>query len=90
MSNMEKDKNAEALKNWAKAVIDWLGIPPDSYIILGENKKENRDKIYCPVKAEDCRYYFDNGECGIEDPYNECEDFYNSVEKLNSLLSEED
>lgn len=31
-------------------------------------------KIYCPVNGWDCPYYKD-GECGIEDPYNECTDF---------------
>lgn len=31
-------------------------------------------KIYCPFNGYDCPYYKD-GECGIEDPYNECDDF---------------
>lgn len=31
-------------------------------------------KIYCPVCGWGCPY-FKNGECGIEDPLNECDDF---------------
>ena len=31
-------------------------------------------KIYCPVNGWDCPYYKD-GECGIENPLEECEDF---------------
>lgn len=31
-------------------------------------------KIYCPVNGWDCPYYKD-GECGIEDPISECDDF---------------
>lgn len=32
------------------------------------------NKIYCPCDAFDCPYY-KKGECGIEDPVNECDDF---------------
>lgn len=32
------------------------------------------NKIYCPVSGWDCPYYKD-GECGIEDPISECDDF---------------
>lgn len=31
-------------------------------------------KIYCPVNAWDCAYYKD-GECGLEKPLEDCEDF---------------
>lgn len=31
-------------------------------------------KIYCPANGWDCPYY-NKGECGIEDPMRECEDF---------------
>ena len=31
-------------------------------------------RIYCPVNAWDCPYY-KLGECGIEDPMNDCDDF---------------
>ena len=34
-----------------------------------------KGKIYCPVNGWDCSYYKD-GECGIESPYEECDDFY--------------
>lgn len=32
------------------------------------------NKIYCPVNGWDCPYY-KKGECAIEDPFNECDDF---------------
>ena len=31
-------------------------------------------KIYCPVNGWDCPYYKE-GECGIEDPMRDCDDF---------------
>ena len=31
-------------------------------------------KIYCPVNGWDCPYFKD-GECGIENPIEECDDF---------------
>ena len=34
-----------------------------------------KGKIYCPVNGRDCPYYKDV-ECGIENPYEECDDFY--------------
>lgn len=34
-----------------------------------------KGRIYCPVNGWDCPYYKD-GECGIESPYEECDDFY--------------
>lgn len=33
-----------------------------------------KGKIYCPVNGWDCSYY-KNGECGIENPLKECDDF---------------
>ena len=33
-------------------------------------------KIYCPVNEFDCPYYYINGECAIENPYEECDTFY--------------
>lgn len=33
-----------------------------------------KKKIYCPANGWDCPYY-KKGECGIEDPMNECDDF---------------
>lgn len=37
-------------------------------------KMKRTKKIYCPVNGWDCPYY-KNGECGIEDPIHECDDF---------------
>lgn len=34
-----------------------------------------KGRIYCPVNGWVCPYYKD-GECGIERPYEECDDFY--------------
>ena len=31
-------------------------------------------KIYCPANSWDCPYY-KNGECGIENPLTDCDDF---------------
>lgn len=31
-------------------------------------------KVYCPVNGWDCPYFL-NGECGLEDPYKDCDDF---------------
>lgn len=31
-------------------------------------------KIYCPANGWDCPYY-KNGECGIENPLADCDDF---------------
>lgn len=41
-----------------------------------------KGKIYCPVNGWDCPHY-KNGECGIENPYKECDDFYNMWYECN-------
>ena len=33
-----------------------------------------KGKIYCPANGWDCPYY-KNGECGIENPLADCDDF---------------
>ena len=33
-----------------------------------------KGKIYCPVNGWDCPYYKD-GECGLENPLEDCDDF---------------
>ena len=33
-----------------------------------------KGKIYCPLNGWDCPYY-KKGECGIENPAKECDDF---------------
>ena len=33
-----------------------------------------KKKIYCPANGWDCPYY-KKGECGIENPAKECDDF---------------
>lgn len=33
-----------------------------------------KGKIYCPSNGWDCPYY-KNGECGLDDPMNDCDDF---------------
>lgn len=33
-----------------------------------------KKKIYCPANGWDCPYY-KKGECGIENPIKECDDF---------------
>lgn len=33
-----------------------------------------KGKIYCPANGWDCPYY-KNGECGLESPIDECDDF---------------
>lgn len=46
------------------------------YYIHQIKKSDNMrtKRIYCPVNGWDCPYY-KNGECGIEDPIHECDDF---------------
>lgn len=33
-----------------------------------------KGKIYCPTNGLDCPYY-KNGECGLESPIDDCDDF---------------
>ena len=33
-----------------------------------------KGKIYCPADSWDCPYY-KNGECGLNDPLEDCDDF---------------
>ena len=42
--------------------------------IIKEDTKMRKGKIYCPANGWDCPYY-KKGECGIEDPIKECDDF---------------
>ena len=32
-------------------------------------------KIYCPVNEKNCPYY-SKGECGLNNPIDDCDDFY--------------
>lgn len=45
-------------------------------------------KIYCPVNGWDCPYYKD-GECGIENPIDECDDFGAFWDKGDDYESDE-
>lgn len=46
-------------------------------------------KIYCPVNGWDCPYYFD-GECAIESPYEECDDFASMWDKDDDYVCEDE
>ena len=46
-------------------------------------------KIYCPVNGWDCLYYKDN-ECGLEDPYIDCDDFASMWDKDDDYLCEDE
>lgn len=43
-------------------------------LMIVEGEKMRDYKIYCPANGWDCPYW-KQGECGIEDPINECDDF---------------
>ncbi len=50
-----------------------------------------KKKIYCPVNGWDCPYY-KNNECGMENPYKDCDDFYGSYGddyKLSDFYTDE-
>ena len=40
-----------------------------------ENNKNKRPHFHCPVNGWDCPYY-KKGECTLENPYENCDDFY--------------
>lgn len=46
-------------------------------------------KIYCPANGWDCPYYR-KGECGIENPIAECDDFGCFWDEDDDYLSDED
>lgn len=46
-------------------------------------------KIYCPANGWDCPYYR-KGECGIENPIAECDDFSCFWDEDDDYLSDED
>lgn len=48
-----------------------------------------KNKIYCPVDAWDCPYYKE-GECGIEDPINECGDFVSFWGEEDNYICEDE
>lgn len=33
------------------------------------------DRIYCPANSWDCPYWKSNGECALDDPMKDCDDF---------------
>lgn len=51
-------------------------------------------KIYCPVNGWDCPYYKKDqcglGECGIEDPISECDDFASMWDKDDDFVCEDE
>lgn len=57
-------------------ILKWVLIPILVAILTtAERSKKMRDyKIYCPANGWDCPYY-KLGECGINDPMAECDDF---------------
>lgn len=34
-----------------------------------------KGRIYCPANGWDCPYYNKNGECALNDPMKDCDDF---------------
>lgn len=46
-------------------------------------------KIYCPVNGWDCPYYH-YGECSIEDPIHECEDFATQWNEDDDYICEDE
>lgn len=46
-------------------------------------------KIYCPVNGWDCPYYQD-GECGLEDPYRDCDDFFSRCAGETDYICEDE
>ena len=46
-------------------------------------------KMYCPVNGWDCPYY-KNNECGLEDPYADCDDFASMWDKDDDYLCEDE
>ena len=46
-------------------------------------------KIYCPVNGWDCPYY-KNGECGIENPHADCDDFANMYDDDDYYCEDEE
>ena len=51
--------------------------------------KMRTKKIYCPMNGWDCPY-FKNGECGIEDPEHECDDFMYFYDEGDDYYSDEE
>lgn len=48
-------------------------------------------RIYCPCNGFDCPYYqYSNGECGIDDPINECDDFAYFWEEDDDYMCEDE
>ena len=48
-----------------------------------------KGKIYCPVNGWDCPYYQDM-ECGLEDPYRDCDDFFSQWEGETDYICEDE
>lgn len=46
-------------------------------------------KVYCPVNGWDCPY-FHNGECGLDDPYKDCDDFANLWDEDDDYICEDE
>ena len=46
-------------------------------------------KIYCPVNGWDCPYYKD-GECGLENPHADCDDFANMYDDDDYYCEDEE
>lgn len=46
-------------------------------------------KIYCPFNGWDCSYY-EIGECGIEDPMSECDDFASVWDEDDDYVTDEE
>ena len=46
-------------------------------------------KIYCPVNGWDCPSY-KNGECGLENPHADCDDFANMYDDDDYYCEDEE
>ena len=47
-----------------------------------ENGTMNGQNTYCPVNGLDCPYY-KNGVCHIDDPFEDCDDWYAMYDDMN-------
>ena len=48
-------------------------------------RKMRKGKIYCPANGWDCPYYKD-GECGLNDPLEDCDDFAYFWEEADDFI----
>lgn len=75
-------KNAEASSKLIEALSEKIDALTEQNTVLKTmlvTKDPKEEKVFCPTCDISCPYFFQEGSCTLENPWDECDDYYGAV-----------